>query len=202
MMKSADLRDRNDAPARWRVYFARMGAVVVEGLMRAGGVVVREVTAQQTAEMPFVDHDDVIEAFPTNRPDDALGEGILPGGARRDEDLGHFQAFDSPSEHVAVDSVPIAEQVLGRGFFREALDKLAGGPGGGGVVSDVDMGEFSTWCRRIRNPKSKRKVRVGTTKKSTATMSWRCASRNMRHVEDGRVEERRMYLATVSSATS
>jgi hypothetical protein len=42
-----------------------MGAVVVEGLMRAGGVVVREITAQQTSEMPFVDHNDVIEAFPS-----------------------------------------------------------------------------------------------------------------------------------------
>ena len=79
MVKSADLRDRHDAPARWRLDFARMRAIVVEGLMRAGGVVVREVPAQQTAEVPFVDHDDVVEAFPTNRADDALGEGILPG---------------------------------------------------------------------------------------------------------------------------
>ena len=89
-----------------------MGAVIVEGLMRAGGVVVREVTAQQAPEVPFVDHDDVIEAFPSNRPDDALGEGILPGRSRGDEDLAHLQAFDPPSEHVAVDSVPIAEQVV------------------------------------------------------------------------------------------
>ena len=29
--------------------------------------------------MPFVDHNDVIEAFPPDRADDALGEGILPG---------------------------------------------------------------------------------------------------------------------------
>jgi hypothetical protein len=78
VVKSADLRERHDAPARWRLDFARMRAVVVEGLMRAGGIVVGEVPAQQTAEVPFVDHDDVIEAFPTNRADDALGEGILP----------------------------------------------------------------------------------------------------------------------------
>jgi len=39
-----------------------MRALVVEGLMRAGAVVVREVAAQQASEMPFVDHDDVIEA--------------------------------------------------------------------------------------------------------------------------------------------
>jgi hypothetical protein len=68
--------------------------------MRAGGVVVREITAQQTSEMPFVDHNDVIEAFPSNRPDDALGEGILPRGARGDEDLAHPQAFHPPCEHV------------------------------------------------------------------------------------------------------
>ena len=92
-MKSADLWDREDAPARWRLHVARMGAVVVEGLMRAGGVVGREVSAQQTSEMLFVDHDDVIEAFPSNRADDALGEGILPGRSRGDEDLAHRQAF-------------------------------------------------------------------------------------------------------------
>src|SRR5947209_14609351 len=100
-----------------------MRAVVVEGL-RAGGVVVREVPAQQTAEVPFVDHDDVIEAFPTNRADDALGEGILPGRPRRDKDLAYPQAFHPPYEHVPVDGIPIAEQVLGRGLFREAFDQL------------------------------------------------------------------------------
>ncbi len=123
--------------------------------MRAGGVVVREVPAQQTAEVPFVDHDDVIEAFPTNRADDALGEGILPGRPRRDKDLAYPQAFHPPYEHVPVDGIPITEQVL-----------------------------------------------VGTTKKSTATISPICAPRKVRHVEDGRGEGCPMYFATVSSATS
>jgi hypothetical protein len=71
-------------------------------------------------------------------------KGILPGRSRGDEDLGHPQAVHPPYEHVAVDGIPIAEQVPGRGLFREALDQLVGGPGGGGVVSDVDMDEFST----------------------------------------------------------
>ena len=85
VMKAADLRDRNDALARWRLHLAPMGAVVVEGLMRARGVVVRKVTAQQAAEVSFVDHDDVIEAFPSNRPDDAPAKGFCQGarGAMR-----------------------------------------------------------------------------------------------------------------------
>src|SRR5438309_9090632 len=143
-MKSADLRSRNDAPGCWRLHFSRIRAEVVKGLMRAGRSVVREVPVQQTSEMPFVDHDDVIETFPANRPDDALGEGILPGRSRGNEDLAHPQAFHPPCEHVAVDGVSIAEQVLGRCLFWEALDKLLSGPGGGGVVGDVDVDEFST----------------------------------------------------------
>src|SRR3989449_11442470 len=143
VMKATDLRDRNDAPARWRLHFAPMRAVVVEGLMRASGFVVREVTGQQAAEMPFVEHDDVIEAFPSNRPDDSLGERFLPGRSRCEEDLPNPQPFCPPYEHIAVVGVPIAEQVLGRCLFRKALDQLVGGPGGGGVVGDVDMDQLS-----------------------------------------------------------
>jgi hypothetical protein len=94
--------------------------------------------------MPLVEHNDVIEAFPSNRPDDAFSEGVLPGRSRGDADLAHSQAFHPPDEQIAVDRVPVAEQVLGRGLFREALDKLVSGPGGGGVVGGVDMDEFST----------------------------------------------------------
>jgi len=94
--------------------------------------------------MPLVEHHDVIEAFPSNRPDDALSEGILPGRSRGDEDLAHPQAFHPPDEHIAVDLVPVAEQVLGCCLFQEALDQLVSGPGGGGVVGGVDMDEFST----------------------------------------------------------
>jgi hypothetical protein len=36
VMKATDLRERNDLPASWGFHLASMGAVVVEGLMRAG----------------------------------------------------------------------------------------------------------------------------------------------------------------------
>ena len=74
MMKPVDLRDRNDAPARWRLHFSRIGAVVVEGLMRAGGVIVREVPAQQPSEMSFVDHS---FATPTGRARLRSGDDTL-----------------------------------------------------------------------------------------------------------------------------
>jgi hypothetical protein len=142
MMQPTNLWEGHDSPRRQWLNVPGMRAVA-ERLMRTGGVVVRKVAAQQTSEMPFVDHDDVVEAFASNRTDDALGERILPGRPRGDEDLVHPQASHPPYEHVAVDGVPIAEQVLGRGVFREAFDQSLGGPGGGGVVGDVDLDEFS-----------------------------------------------------------
>ena len=47
MMKATDLRDRNDAPISLGLRLASMGTVVVEGLMRAGGVVVRQVRGHE-----------------------------------------------------------------------------------------------------------------------------------------------------------
>src|SRR3989442_4350807 len=84
-----------------------MGAIAVESLMRARRVVVGEVPAQQASEMPFVEDDDVIEAFPSNRPDDALGEGILPGRSWGDEDLVDPHALHPPRERVAVDGASV-----------------------------------------------------------------------------------------------
>ena len=111
--------------------------------MRPSCVVVGEVATQQASEMPFAEDDNVIEAFASNRPDDALGEGILPGCSWGDEDLVHPHAFHASGENVAVDGVAITEQVLGCGLFRESLDKLLGGPRGGRVVGHIDVEEFS-----------------------------------------------------------
>src|SRR5437867_3551588 len=140
-----------------------MGAVVVEGLMRAGGVVVREVTTQQASEMPFADHDDVIEAFPSNRPDGALGEGILPGRPRGDNDLANPQAFHPPYEHVAVDSVRSRSRYLGAiSSGKLSTSWWAAQAAVGWSVTLIWM-SYRLACRRIRIPKSKWKAMAGTT---------------------------------------
>jgi hypothetical protein len=56
----------------------------------------------------------------------------------------------------------------------------------GGVVGDVDMEEFPTVVAKDQEAEEQAEG----------------ASKKVRHVEDGRGEGRRMYLATVSSATS
>ena len=109
VMKSADLRGRDDSPGGWRLHFTCMGAIAVECLMRARCIVVGEVPAQQASEMPFAEDDDVIEAFPSNRPDDALGERILPWCSWGDEYLEDPYAFQVSRKNVPVDGVAITE---------------------------------------------------------------------------------------------
>ena len=70
------------------------------------------------------------------------------------------------------------------------------------MVGDVDMDEFSTVVSKNQEPEEQMEGERGDNEKSTATISPICAPRKVRHVEGGRGEGRRMYLATVSSATS
>src|SRR5687767_14874496 len=123
-MKPADLRNRDDTPGRNRLYFAPAWAIATETLVRPRDVVVHEVGAKQAAQVAFIEHDDEIEAFAAKRADDALGEGILPGRARGDDDLANAYALDPALEVSAEDGIAIAEQVSGAGLVRERVDDL------------------------------------------------------------------------------
>src|SRR3989442_11600324 len=93
--------------------------------------------------MTLIEDEDVVQAFAADRADQALGEGIVPGGARGDQDLADAHVCDSASELVTIDRVPIAEQILGRRIIGKSVDHLACRPGGGRVVGDVDLDEFA-----------------------------------------------------------
>jgi hypothetical protein len=67
----------------------------------------------------------------------------LPGSARGGDDLANAQALDPAREISAVDGIAIAEQVGGAGLVRERVDDLLSRPGGGGLVGDADVEEFS-----------------------------------------------------------
>jgi hypothetical protein len=143
VMKPADLGDGDDMPGRDRLYLAPARAIVTATLVSPRNVVVREVRAKHASQVAFAEHDDEIEAFVANRTDDVLGEGILPGSARGDDDLANAHALDPALEVGAVDGIAITEQVSGAGLVRERVDDLLGRRRGGGLVGDADVGEFS-----------------------------------------------------------
>jgi hypothetical protein len=62
-MEPADLRDGHHRPERGRLHLAWPWTVVAERLMWARGVVVGDVTAQDSVEMSLIQDEDVVEAF-------------------------------------------------------------------------------------------------------------------------------------------
>ena len=63
----------------------------------------------------------------------------LPGAGRRGEDLLHTQASDSLPKLLAIDFVPVAQQVTECGIFRKGFYYLLSGPQGRRMLRHVEV---------------------------------------------------------------
>jgi hypothetical protein len=81
MMKTADLRDRNNGGVARRHDRSRNRRVFVQRQVRAGPLVVRTIERHQPLQAHLVEHDHVIETLATNGTNESLDERILPGRA-------------------------------------------------------------------------------------------------------------------------
>jgi hypothetical protein len=79
MMQTSDLREGNDLASSWRVYWARLGAILIEREMCSALVMKLKITRQDVAQVTLVKDDDVIETLTADRADEALDIWILPG---------------------------------------------------------------------------------------------------------------------------
>ena len=125
--------------------------------------------------MGLAQDEKVIQALAAKGAYDPLDKRVLPGRARGDADLVDPHPLDSPPELLAVDRVSITKQESRSRIVRERLDDLLSGPDCRGVVRDIDVEEFAALVAEHHEENRRRKVRVGTRKKSTATMSRACA---------------------------
>ena len=107
-------------------------------------VIVLDIGSKHTAQMPFVEHDDVIEGLSPNAAHDSLHIRILPGTARC-----NLRLFDAHMAHSllklgVVDRVPIPQQIARRCIPCKRLDDLLGRPLCRGVVSDIEVHKRTT----------------------------------------------------------
>ena len=102
-------------------------------------MVVGEVASQRLPEMVLAQNDDVIEALPTGRTDEALDIGILPRGLVRDQDLLNPHVSNSLAEPYPVDRVTVSQQVGGRVVPRECLHHLLGCPLGTWMFRHIEL---------------------------------------------------------------
>ncbi len=80
MVESADLQQRNYVTHLRRLYSSWFRTILIERLMRSRPVVIQEVLFQDSPEVGFVDHDDMVEAISAYGPYEPLDVTVLPWG--------------------------------------------------------------------------------------------------------------------------
>jgi hypothetical protein len=101
-------------------------ALLVQPQMGTGSVVVSEIRSERPLEMPGVENHEMVQAISPYRADQALDVRILPRALRRCEDFLHLQRRDPQTNIVAVDSIPIANDVSWRIPLGKSFDDLLG----------------------------------------------------------------------------
>ena len=98
------------------------GCLLSEIVMGPVVVVVGEVFLQDALQMGLSQDDHVVEALSSDGSNDTFDVGTLPWAPWRDQELVNAHTFDPFLEDIAIDAVPVSQQVLRRSIPRESLD--------------------------------------------------------------------------------
>lgn len=144
VVQAADFWKLHD-PAAAGSSMGRGRVVLVEREVRARLMVIGEVAGQDSAQVWFAEHENVIQTLAADRSDQALRERIPPGAVRCRKDFGDPHALHAVAKRLAIHLVTVAQEIGGRGVVRERGDDLLRGPGGGGMFGDVEWTTRGRW---------------------------------------------------------
>ena len=102
-------------------------------------MVIVEVGRQDPSQVARVQDNDMIEAFPPDRSDDALDIGVLPRRSWRRRHLDDAHRLQPIAEDRPIGRVAVANQVSRRGFPRKRFHKLLPEPGRRRMRRDVEV---------------------------------------------------------------
>ena len=142
-MKAADLRYRDHVSLLWRLDSAGIRRILVQGQMCPGSMIAVQEAADNAPEMSFPENDNVVEAFPTQRPDYSLYVRRLPGTVWCNYNLLDLEGFYLVLKHQPINSIPVADEVA-RGFLIvERLNQLLRRPGGSWMFRYVEVHDLA-----------------------------------------------------------
>src|SRR4051794_682818 len=105
--------------------------------MCSGTIVIMRVRAQHMTQMTLSEHDHMIKAFASDRADQSLGIAVLPRRSRRCRSVANAHRSNAARECLAVDAVPITDEILRSALPTTCLADLPGDPFGSRVRSDA-----------------------------------------------------------------
>ena len=138
-MQATDFGDGDDPAEPRPLDWPSVGGILCEREVSSCTVVVSEVGGQNASQVLLAKYYDLIEALTPDRADEPLRERVLPGAARRGENLADAHSLEAVPERAAVDRVAVTEQV-GRGrVVWEGVDDLLGCPHRRGMLGHVEV---------------------------------------------------------------
>ena len=89
-------------------------------------------------QMTLAEHDHMIEALVSDRADQTFDIAVLPRRSRRCRSVANAHRSNAVRKCLAVDAVPVADEILWRALPTTCLADLPGDPFGSRVRSDAE----------------------------------------------------------------
>ena len=107
MVQTTNFRQLNHLSQFRSLNGSRHWGITFQGQVTSRSMVVLKVTVKDTAQVLFVQHDDMVQAFSPDGTDQPFDVWILPRGSRRSENFLYPQVLDSTTEILPIDAVAI-----------------------------------------------------------------------------------------------
>ncbi len=159
VMQPADAGELDHLSESWAFNRPLLGAVLAKRQVSSSVGIVLGVPGQDSPKVPSAKHNDVVEQFAAESPHKALCVRILPRRPWRCEHFFYPEPRRRCTEHGAVHTVAISQQVSRRGVPRERLTKLLRCPGGGRMVGHVEVDDSAAAMSTTRKWPASRKTR-------------------------------------------
>jgi len=112
----------------WRSIRLVKGGILAQREMRPGSVVIVNIALHDPAKLLFAGDDDVVETFSPDRTDHPFDIAVLPGRSSSDRSVSNAHGAQSISKGLAVDAVPIPDQMPRSLIPGECLGDLTAKP--------------------------------------------------------------------------
>ena len=138
-MQSADLRERDDLAGAGRLDRSPVRCVPAQRQVRTRPVVVVEIRCEDPPQVPLVEDDHVVQAFPHDGPDHPFRKRILPRRPWGSDDFLDAHSNNASTKHGSVDAVAIPDYVAWCRVPREGFADLLCHPRRGWICRHTEM---------------------------------------------------------------
>ncbi len=165
-MEPTDFRELHDGALVGRLHGSRLRRILLQGQMGSRIMVVAQIPSENGSQVALAENNDVVKALAPDGADDPLDIRILPGRARRCENLLDFESMHGSVEVISVDAIAVSDHVARGCVPGEGFDELPSCPFRAGMLCHIEVEDSPSIMRQHQNTKRTRKAIVGTVKKS------------------------------------